>query len=326
MLLEIQCNKFARRIDGEFVTREKIVFHEGLNTILGDKKAENSIGKSTFLLIVDFCFGGDDYCNPKVCNVVTFVGHHTVQFAFKFGDRIEYYSRNTLKKDVVMLCDKNYQETGEEMQIPDFHVHLLKCYQIQTAESTFRGTVGRFFRIYGRKNYAEQEPLKYGDETMAGAVKALEQLFGVYNMIKSYEDYYEDRKQHWDIRRDGIKIGELAPIATSKKQIKNNQAEIDRLTAELDELTAKQDRDLSAQNMEHLDQAAKIKAQISALKRRRSRLVSQLVAIKTNLDGGLAPTSDDILELQEYFPEADIIKLGTIEEFHKKCRLFSQVK
>lgn len=320
MLLEIQCDKFAKKIDGKFVPRGKITLHEGLNTVLGDKKAENSIGKSTFLLIVDFCFGGEDYCNPEVCNVISFVDHHTIRFAFQFGDRVERYSRNTLNNGVVMLCDENYQETGEEMTIAEFTDHLFRSYQIQTAESSFRNIVGRYFRIYGRKNYAEQEPLKYGDEAVAGAIKALEQLFGVYNLIKSYEDHYADRKQHWDVRRDGIKIGEIAPIATSKKQVKENQAEIDRLTAELEELTKKQDQDLSDQDTERLDQAAKIKGQISALRRRRSRLVSQLTAVKANLEGGMNPTSDDIAELQEYFPEADIIRLETIEGFHRKIQ------
>lgn len=320
MLLEILCNKFAEQIDGQLIPRGKIVFHEGLNTVLGDKKAENSIGKSTFLLVVDFCFGGDDYCNPAVCNVTSFVDHHTIQFAYKFGDRIERYSRNTLTKEVVMLCDENYQETGKVMPIADFQAHLFRTYQIQTAENTFRNIVGRYFRIYGRKNYFEQEPLKYGDETVVGAVKSLEQLYGVYNIIKSHEAYYADRKAHWDVRKAGLKIGEIAPIATTQKQVKDNELEIARLMAELEELTAKQDQDLSAQDTADLDQAAKIKGQISRLKRRRSRLVSQLAVIKSNLEGGMSPTSDDILELREFFPGVDIAKLETIEGFHRKMQ------
>lgn len=321
MLLEIQCDKFARKIDGKFAPRGKITFHEGLNTVLGDKKGENSIGKSTFLLIVDFCFGGEDYCNPEVCNVLSFVDHHTIQFAFKFGDRIERYSRNTLNNGVVKLCDEDYRETGEEMTIAEFTEHLFRSYQIQTAEGSFRNTVGRYFRIYGRKNYSEQEPLKYGDEAVAGAIKALEQLFGVYNLIKSYEDHYADRKKHWDIRTKGIDIGEIAPVATSKKQVKANQAEIDRLTAELEELTRKQDQDISEQDTDRLDQASKIKGQISALKRRRSRLVSQLAAVKANLEGDMSPTSDDIAELHDFFPNADIVRLQTIESFHQKMQV-----
>ncbi len=320
MLIEIQCDKFAEKIDGKLIPRGKIIFHKGLNTVLGDKKAENSIGKSTFLLIIDFCFGGDDYCNPEVCNVVSFVGHHKIQFAFKFGDKVEYYSRSTINKGIVMRCDTNYNETGEELSISDFNTHLFKSYSIQTAENSFRDIVGRFFRIYGRKNYYEQEPLKYGDVTVASSIKSLEQLYGFYHLIKSCEEYYESKKKRQDVRKAGLKIGEITAIATSKKQVKNNEKEIERLTIELEELIQKQDQNLSNQDTEHLDQAAKIKGQIAALKRRRSKLVSQLAVIKNNLEGGMIPTSDDIIDLQEFFPEVNIAKLESIESFHKKIQ------
>ena len=52
MLYEIECSKFATRVNGKFVPRGKIRFREGLNTVLGDKAAQNSIGKSTFLLMI----------------------------------------------------------------------------------------------------------------------------------------------------------------------------------------------------------------------------------------------------------------------------------
>lgn len=76
MLFEMECDAFATKVDGVLVPRGKITFYEGLNTILGDKQAQNSIGKSTFLLIVDFCFGGDDY---KKNNAKTKVGNHTIK-------------------------------------------------------------------------------------------------------------------------------------------------------------------------------------------------------------------------------------------------------
>ena len=179
MLYEIQCDKFAEKINGEFVPRGVIRFHEGLNTVLGDKKAENSIGKSTFLLAVDFCFGGDDYVNIEKNNVVTFVKHHVIKFAFKFGDVIERYSRSTINPTEVMVCDANYKETVRVMSINDFQTHLFHAYHIQTAENSFRSIVGRFARVYGRDNYNEQEPLEYGDEKVASAIKALAQLYGV---------------------------------------------------------------------------------------------------------------------------------------------------
>ena len=57
MLSEIRCDAFKSY--GK--TRDTIVFYPGLNTVLGGAAANNSIGKSTFLLIIDYCFGGETY-------------------------------------------------------------------------------------------------------------------------------------------------------------------------------------------------------------------------------------------------------------------------
>lgn len=51
MLTNITCDKFNK-------TNKTIAFHQGLNVILGDNKGTNSIGKSTFLMIIDFALGG----------------------------------------------------------------------------------------------------------------------------------------------------------------------------------------------------------------------------------------------------------------------------
>ena len=53
MLKQISCDKFLEK--GKI--REPIIFHLGLNTVMGSENAANSIGKSTFLLIFDFIFG-----------------------------------------------------------------------------------------------------------------------------------------------------------------------------------------------------------------------------------------------------------------------------
>ena len=60
MLKELYCESFKE--NGK--TREKIIFSEGLNVVLGEKKdgeEHNSIGKSTLILIIDFSFGGEIY-------------------------------------------------------------------------------------------------------------------------------------------------------------------------------------------------------------------------------------------------------------------------
>ena len=52
MLRELECDKFQTG---------KIIFFEGLNVVLGDPKGANSIGKSSMLMSIDFCMGGDDF-------------------------------------------------------------------------------------------------------------------------------------------------------------------------------------------------------------------------------------------------------------------------
>ena len=62
MLTEIYCDKFKTGgKDG--ITRDPITFSAGLNIVEGDDNGSNSIGKSTFLMAIDFCFGVNDYVN-----------------------------------------------------------------------------------------------------------------------------------------------------------------------------------------------------------------------------------------------------------------------
>lgn len=60
MLKEIYCPLFKHRT---------VSFQKGLNVILGDNNASNSIGKSTMLLIVDYVFGGDSYSYSKLSTI-----------------------------------------------------------------------------------------------------------------------------------------------------------------------------------------------------------------------------------------------------------------
>lgn len=318
MLYEIECDKFAEKIGDKLVPRGKIQFHDGLNTVLGDKKAENSIGKSTFLLIVDFCFGGDDYTEKS--NVVTFVGHHVINFTFKFGTRMEWYSRSTLNPTEVQICDSEYHPTGEVLKINDFNRHLFQAYQIQTVQTSWRDLIGRYARIAGRHNDNEEHPLNYVGEPAEKAIIALQKIFGVYNLVKEYQDFYEERNNRKNIRKKATELGEITTIAKTKKQVKENEKEIKKLEQNLTELLNEEDSSIAEQDTENLDKAAEIKGHIATLKRQRTRLVSQLNAVESNLRGGLTPTSDDIIELRDYFPKADIAKLETIENFHKKIQ------
>ena len=95
MLKKISCNIFLQK---------EIVFYEGLNAIVGDDIASNSIGKSTMLMIIDFVFGGDDYIS-KNHDVVDNLGHHDFRFIFNFDNKDYYFIRSTNEYKFVEIDD-----------------------------------------------------------------------------------------------------------------------------------------------------------------------------------------------------------------------------
>lgn len=324
MLYEIECEKFAKKVNGQLVPRGRIQLREGLNTVLGDKAAQNSIGKSTFLLVVDFCFGGDDYINPKICKAKEKLHSHTINFAFKFGNRIDYFCRSTKTPSEIGICDSDYKVLRTQT-LKEFKDYLLEAYGITTPSISFREMVGRFLRIYGRENYAERYPLKYGDVKPEASIETLEKMFNVFAFIEEYKSVYDDKSKRTKVRDDATKLGEMTNVARTKKEYNANEKEIERLKAELQKLMDREDAELSQEETDNLDKASEIRGQLTVLKRRRSRVVSQLNAVKANMSGGLVPVEEDLSELSEFFPDVDVQKLSQIEHFHDKMqRILSQ--
>lgn len=319
MLYEIECEKFAKKVNGQLVPRGRIQLREGLNTVLGDKAAQNSIGKSTFLLVVDFCFGGDDYINPKICKAKEMLHSHTINFAFKFGNRIDYFCRSTKTPSEIGICDSDYK-VQRTQTLKEFKDYLLEVYGITTPSISFREMVGRFLRIYGRENYAERYPLKYGDVKPEASIETLEKMFNVFAFIEEYKRVYDDKSKRTKIREDATKLGEMTNVAKTKKEYSTNEKEIEHLRTELQKLMDKEDAKLSQEETDNLDKASEIRGQLTVLKRRRSRLVSQLNAVKANMSGGLVPVEEDLSELSEFFPDVDVQKLSQIEHFHDRMQ------
>jgi uncharacterized protein YydD (DUF2326 family) len=103
MLTEIHCKKFKTKT---------IKFHSGLNVVLGDAVATNSIGKSNLLMIIDFAFGGNSFLEHN-SDVSKELGHHDYHFRFKFRDKIVGFVRNTNTPNLV-----HQEAEGSENDIP----------------------------------------------------------------------------------------------------------------------------------------------------------------------------------------------------------------
>lgn len=180
MLIEIYCEKFKTYND---TPRGKITFKKGLNVVEGDDLGSNSIGKSTFLMCIDFVFGGNDYVK-KLDDLVANVGAHEICFAFQF-DKIYYFCRKTDEPKFVYICDENYNKTEDKIDIDKFTLFLKEKYQIPILNLSLRQIVSRFFRVYNRETLDETYPLKsYGEEPEKTSITELIKLFMLYGSIE----------------------------------------------------------------------------------------------------------------------------------------------
>lgn len=313
MLLEIMSTEFVSK--GE--KRGRIQFKKGLNTVRGGKQSDNSIGKSTFLLAVDFCFGGDAYYTKTDSRSRFADVNHTINFCFSFNGKKEYFSRRIVTPTEVSKCDENYVAT-ETIKIDEFKQYLFEMYNIDRPSITFRDVVGRYMRVFGKENYSEKYPLQsHPKEAMSVGITALEKLFNYYTQIERYKSESQKKEEKRKAFAAAKKEDVLQVYVPSAQQAKNNEKEIARLETELQALTDSIDIQMTDEDMDNADAVLAIKGRITQLKRNRSRLLSQQNTVKIN-NCGFTITDGDYRELSDFFPEIDMQKLTSVEEFHRK--------
>ena len=326
MLIELRCDKF--KCEGKL--RPPIHFGEGLNTILGAQTADNSIGKSTFLMIIDFAFGGKDYL-LKSTDVQAEVGAHTIKFAFKFGEKVYYFSRNTVVASSVHICNEEYEPTGVEYTIDEYTEFLKEQYHLDLPHLTFRDAVGRYTRVYGRENLMEKKPLYYvRGEREADAIAALMKLHDLFAVV------YDLREQEKNCREEKTALAKaqkfnLIPAIKNKTQFKKNEKEIAELERQLRAIeTGNEAQSLKVLGVggEEADKVVELKKQLASARRQRSRLKSRLYAVESNLDQNsvcgfdsrkFADTS--LGSFAQFFPESNLKKLEQIDGFHRQLQL-----
>ena len=311
MLKEVYCELFKSTAG----PRGRIQFHQGLNTVLGGEAADNSIGKSTFLLILDYCFGGETYGKANVKN---YVGDHTICFAFHFRDGDHYYSRTVSDSKHVNRCNSEYQPVGDPIDLKVFRQELFDGYEIALEDITFRDMVGRFFRISGKGNDEIENPLHYKSPKGEQAVTAMEKLFGMYQFVgalkKRLKEADEKKKTYNKARR--LK---LVPSAIkTDKQYAKNIARIDELQVELAGLTKDTDSDLLEKELQRKSEEAEAASRLRGMKRQYGRLASQYRVVTKNRDDAFVTTEDNLQTLASYFPTVNIKRIEEVEAFHRK--------
>ncbi|UOB59448.1 hypothetical protein MRS60_22095 [Burkholderia pyrrocinia] len=173
-----------RRIGCPFFKHDEISFHSGLNIILGDDDARNSIGKSLALLVIDFAMGGDSLLEDKA-GAITALGHHTYSIEFVFQNTRYFFKRATDTSGSIQVCDRNYAST-EEILVEEYRSRLKALYSLDGHKSSFRSLVGPFARIWNKGGLEADQP--FSNDLKEAAAVAVERLIDFFGRIGDIED------------------------------------------------------------------------------------------------------------------------------------------
>lgn len=308
MLYEIRCDKFMSH--GQ--PRGPILFHKGLNVVRGHDSGTNSIGKSTFLLIVDFAFGGETYATDD--GIKEEVTPHTIKFCFLFDGEKHYFSRCTATPNEVNICDENYA-VKDTISLSEYCQRLFNFYHIDLPLISFRKVVGRYFRVYGRHSTDENNVLAaYLNERQQDSLKDFLKLFNLYEQIDESFQKYDFEKKRKEAIANANKYEVVQVI--SKKQYDDNLKEIEKLKLKLQELKINGNKEMLYVETENSKAAADCEAQYTELERKKRSLWARYYSIKNSLQKIQPATERDFSALLRYFPNSDINELRKIEQFH----------
>jgi len=312
MLIEITSPVFKEK--GK--ERPPIRFKEGLNVVLGKEDGENSIGKSSAMLAIDFAFGGNSYL---VSDGVKHIGNHTIFFTFEFDGTPYYFARSTESPTDIHVCSDGYVLTGVVWTKQQFADWLKEKYHIDFAGLSFRETMSSFFRIYGKENTDERKPLKgLPGEGMQKSIEILVRLFDRYKDIEAFNGNLEEQKKRLSIFREARKYRFVPDLVGGKTKYDENLAQIHSLQVQLDNLTDEQveghnEADIEKSRLKSQLQGSKLRLETDLQAKRR-----RVSLLDISLAYGLYPTEADLSALQEFFPDVNIRKLYEVEKYHQK--------
>lgn len=316
MLVEVQCDKFIEH--GEI--RKPIQFHVGLNTVIGDDNGSNSVGKSIFLMILDFVFGGKDYVN-KCLDVQENVGEHTINFTFVFDGKPYHFSRSNIDYKHVFRCNENYEPLSEDskMTLDQYCAFLAEKYGTQVEEDlTWRGVVSRFIRVWKRDTLDEERPLRAAkDEKAEYAIKRYMQLYGKYASVEAQIKQAKAAEEERDAFKKSSDYKHIR-AAKNKPEYEDNEKRIAALRTQEQELAEQSNKgllDLDSFQARHLSE---LDDQLLKYRRERARVQTQLNAIRREMTEGKKSFKKTYSDLEKFFPGVDFRTIESIESFHQQ--------
>lgn len=315
MLKEVSCDAF--KIGDQ--PRPPIKFHMGLNTILGSVRGEaGSIGKSTMMLIIDFVFGGNTYV---ASDAVKELDDHTIYFTFEF-DGVEYhFARRPSDPSNVVVVDKN-RNVLDTWEIKKYTSWLADQYDMNLPGASFRDTISRFFRVYGKNNHNELKPLQTrgGEEAQRDAINILISLFGYYESIEDFKTQLNEADARISAFRTARRYEFIPSAVDGLTKYKANVVEIAALELKRQKLAQADEASVDPAEVENANERNALRRQLNDIRRAVKAKKDELHLLDLNLQHGAYPTEADLKSLHEFFPEANFAKLVEVEKFHTKIQ------
>lgn len=306
MLTEVRCEMF----------REKsIEFHSGLNVVLGDSVATNSIGKSTLLMVLDFVYGGESFLDHNK-DVIDELGHHDYFFTFKFGKDSFHFRRGTFTPDLIYSCDSDYKEL-EPLSIEDYTAFLKESYSLGDVDLSFRSIVSLFSRIWGKENLDVKHPLhSFKSQKASDCVTNTIKLFEKYEPIRLLAENVKSKSDESTTINKAAKSGLIS--RTTKTKYKENVKKITTIDSEIEEI--KNNLKKYAINISEITNRGimELKVEKDRLLSEKLRLESRLLRVRNDLAKNKAIKSKHLAPLLKFFPNVDTSRLENIEAFHSK--------
>ena len=306
MLKEIQCSLF---------NHARISFHQGLNIILGDDDAKNSIGKSTALMVIDFAQGGDSFVKDEA-GAIRALGQHHYNFSFAFAGQPYFFSRSTDASDVVYVCDKDYARLSE-LSVKEYRGMLKELYGLESLESSFRSIVSPFARIWRKGGLEPDQPFVSSPKESSGtAISLLIDLFERSADIASEKKVIDEQKERKKLISDSMNANIIPNINNTR--YKANTKIIAENTVQIEQLKQGFSGALNAYEALFDENLRRKQQRKNELLRSRSELYSKLKRLQREISGITPRLAANIALVSEFFPTVNVERLEQVEAFHQK--------
>lgn len=302
-------------ITSSVLRKNKIKFHSGLNVVIGDENGSNSIGKSSLLLIIDFVFGGNDFIDRNP-NTINELGHHIYFFTLKFSDKQYYFSRSTNESDIVNIYDKE-DKLIDSWKLKEYLQFLKLQYKLESSESTWRGLVSLYSRIWGKDNINIKMPLHVATQkSYESCIEDLIKSFNKFTPIQIESKKLKENSEKKTSFSKAYKSNILNKINST--QYSNNEKKITEINAEISDIKNNLAKYAYSINQIVNKKNIELKRDRDHLFETKTYIENKIDRIKNNLLNSKYIKSKNFESLKDFFPDLNLERLDSIEKFHTK--------